>query len=134
MSASKTSLDIWSAINHEKPKDMHVYEWKHSFIGVKKALLFINLILEMTQDEFNNTKVPLNKDGFKAYNRRKVIVSHNGILKEPRCIENLLRKKEHVEENNNEQSKNVNNNSDMNITDIWNIINNKKPKDMHIYV
>lgn len=53
-------------------------------------MLQIGLVLELTENQFNNIEVPVTREGYKAYNHRKIIVSRDNIISKPTQICDLL--------------------------------------------
>ena len=82
--------DIWSAIDNNRPKDMFKQDWKRTYKAVSLALEYINLKIEMTEEEFDNLEIPIREKGHLRYGERKIIVSKNNIICKPSRIDSIL--------------------------------------------
>lgn len=97
-------------VEDKRPADMQKLEWRRSFDGVSSALESIGLKMEMTREEFDAVPVPENRAESLCYERRKIIVSRNGINSKPTRIDALLsgasslRTKEELQESYNKVS------------------------------
>jgi hypothetical protein len=133
MSAIRKVSDVWNGVDHKRPKELGIIEWKQSYQGVYTALSSIDLILVTTPDEFKSLEIPVRNNGRKSLNNRKVIVSRNGILSKPTRIQGLLtgnsslltrdevskinEKKSRDQKNNNPKGTNINSDSESKAVD-----------------
>ena len=83
--------DIWNIIDNQRLQyKMNKNEWKQSYIGVKTVLNHIGLELITTKEEFEKLDIPIDRNNFKKYTHRKIIVSRNGIISSPTIIQHLI--------------------------------------------
>ena len=86
----RSILDIWHAVDSQRPEGMNKVLWKQSHAGIAAALLHVGLVLKTTRQELDAMPIPLDKDGRQNTAYRKVQVMRNGILSQPVDIKSLL--------------------------------------------
>lgn len=86
----KNISEVWEYIDHKRPSSIKIHKWKQSYHGVCQALIFFNIFMTTSRDDFYKLKIPQSKNK-NYYMRRKIQVLYpNGKISKPSTIEGIL--------------------------------------------
>lgn len=87
----KNISDVWEYIDYKRPTSIKKSNWKRSYHGVCQILIFFNIFMTTSRDEFHKLKIP-HSNNKNYYMRRKIQVLYpNGKISKPSTIEGILK-------------------------------------------
>lgn len=90
MAKVRKAIDVWKEIEDADLTWKERQTFRRSYGGVKKAIESLNLVMITSKSEFDNLDIPITRDGYRHYDRRKIIVSRDGVISKPLRIDSVL--------------------------------------------